>query len=748
MVELRQEYDDAVDQKRHIREDGDTDMRYVSGNPWEDKDRKAREDAGRPCLSLDELGQYVNQLINDVRQNKRGIKAAPEGAKATKETADFRQSLIRQIEYRSNAAIDAYPIMFENAAQRSYGYLRIKPDYADHQSFDQELRILPIPNPNMCVEDPYALRPDGADWKLFYFSESWSKGDFKVRWKDAKFQSFDADAARLAPSWVKGGRILVAERWRVVTKKRTLLLIQPPAAGVDPRTGQPAPASRPITAFKDDKDILQKMPPGATVLKDREVDYPTVKQQITNGLEILEENDFPGTNIPFVACYGKILYLDDDGGTRKHILSLIRLARDPAMLYNFYRTCEAEVVGRVPKVTPVGYAGQFAGFEDEWADSSHTPKAYLEVNAKIEGSGSEPLPLPQMQTWEPPIQALEMGAEAARRAIQSAIGASPLPTSAQRRNEKSGIALQQIEDSAQKGSFHFVDHFDGALVRTGQILEELIPHYYDAARDVTVRDKKDQPNVIRINDPEHAKSVDATEGKHDITISVGPRQISERQAASDFADSILQSTILQLLPPEKSVQIAAMAVRLKDVGPIGDEIADILSPPQQEGQMTPQQAQQLQAQVKQLQEQLQQAQQELQGDKAKVEAQTQATLGKAQIETASREKIAGAQLAQKDAESRADNETKLAVAELTARIAHMELFLEERARLGVQQENEQGRQHEAAMAAMSQGGAAQSQAAHQQHAAEQAEAQRAADAERAQQEQAAQAAQAAQQGGA
>jgi hypothetical protein len=94
-----------------------------------------------------------------------------------------------------------------------------------------------------------------------------------------------------------------------------------------------------------------------------------------------------------------------------------------------------------------------------------------------------------------------MCAEGARRAIQAAIGASPLPTQAQRHNEKSGVALKQMEDSAQKGSFHFIDHFDAALTRTGQILDELIPHYYDAARDVTVRKPDDQPAVMRINDP-------------------------------------------------------------------------------------------------------------------------------------------------------------------------------------------------------------------------------------------------------
>src|SRR3990167_7111704 len=100
-------------------------MRYVAGDPWESEDRQKRKDAGRPCLSFDELGQYVNQGINDLRQNKRGIKLPPRGRGANDATALYRQSSIRDIEYYSNAQ-QAYMTMAADMFQRGYGWLRLK----------------------------------------------------------------------------------------------------------------------------------------------------------------------------------------------------------------------------------------------------------------------------------------------------------------------------------------------------------------------------------------------------------------------------------------------------------------------------------------------------------------------------------------------------------------------------------------------------------------------------------------------
>jgi len=704
LKELREEFSYAQAEKRDIREEGARDMRAISGDAWDPEDRKERDDNNRPCLSLDELGQYVNQLINDVRQNKRSIKAAPQGLGATDKTAEFRQNLIRQIEYRSNAQ-QAYSVMFENTAQRSYGYLRITPEYTSHRSNDQELRIVSVPNPDLVVEDPAAQRTDGTDWTFLYFAEEWTRAAFKRKFKNAKvtdfslFERFDG-----VKDWIKASRILVAERWRIETVPKKLFLVTPPA----PRD-LAAPPPVPFFALEDDREFKAR-PAGSRVEELRVVDYPTVKKQITNGVEILEETDFPGTSIPFVSCYGKVLYLDVGDGPKKKMLSLIRLARDPLMLYCFYRTQQAEMAGMVPKVPVGGYKGQFAGVETDWQRAPHEPLAFLEFNFEAAGWNPSWGPMPRPSRIEysagEHLQALELCAEGARRAIQAAIGASPLPTQAQRHNEKSGIALQKMDESAQRGSFHFVDHFDDALLRTGTILNELIPHYYDTARDVTIRKADDQPAKIRINDPTQPDAVDAMQGEHDMTISVGPRQASEREAASDFADTMIGSQLIQLMPPPLALKIVALAVRLKAVGPIGDEIADLLSP-KDDGQPqgpTPEQVQQMQAQIADLTGKLQQAAQALETDQAKQQAQVEIHKIEAQMKAELAEKQAQLEIALLERKNAASIEIARISAAKQAADAEAEAA-EERLATGLElqhkaEQAELDRQHEIAMEQM------------------------------------------------
>lgn len=611
-----------------IRKEGQKDMRYVAGDPWEEKDRKARKDAGRPCLSLDELGQYVNQCINDVRQNKRGIKVSPVGRGATDETAAFRQGKIRDIEYRSNAQ-QAYTTGFENAIQRGYGFWRIKAQYVQESvseptaaSLDQELRIEPIVNPDMVTPDPYALRSDFSDGKRLFYHESWSKQDFERRFKKAETIDSGAWAGMMqsaGETWVQHDRILIAEYWvKELARTRTLYLLKP-----SDLQGQP------IATFAD-----KTKPESDRILKSREVDEFKVVQYFTNGLEILSKADWPGQSIPFVSCYGKVLFVDTGGGSKRTILSLIRLARDPYMLYCYYRTCEAELVGMTPKFPYFAYDGQLA--PDQLLNlqkSLHEPIAVILVKPVLDAAGGQVLGMPQRQPYEPPIQGLEVGAEAARRAIQAAMAISPLPSQAQRHNEKSGVALRQIEESGQKGTFHFVDHYDEAITRTGAILDELIPHYYDTARDTSIRKPDDSVSMVRINDPNAQQDgqpahIQTDLGDHDVTISVGPAMASEREASSAFADVIVSSPeIAQVIGPQKMAKLIGLSIKLKGLGPIGDEMAEVIDPaPKQDD---PNAAKQ---QMGQMQQQIQEMQQALQ--KAGQLIQTK------QVEAQSREKIA------------------------------------------------------------------------------------------------------------
>jgi len=605
--ELHRRFTYGTDEWRDTREEGQKDMRCVAGDPWDDDDRKQREDANRPVLSLDELGQYVNQLINEIRQNKRAVKVTPIGAGANDKRAELRANLFRQIEYRSNAQ-QAYTTMFENAVQRSYGYLRIKPKYVSERSFDQELIIEPLVNPDMVTIDPDFIQPDASDIKWAVIRESWSHDDFKRAWPKAQFTSFTAEMIASVPDWLDEHRVYVGEYWTTETTEDQLLLVQPNAPKQRLMPGQPPPPPpQPVKVLQseyDDGKVKGK------ILQARDVEVPRITQYFTNGVEILKTTAWPGRFIPLIACFGKVLYVDEGSGSKRKLLSLVRLARDPYMLYCYYRTTEAEIVGMTPKTPFIGYKGQFRGMELEWQKINHEPAPYLEAEPYTERTGGQLLPLPERQPYDPPIQALEIGAESARRAIQSAMGSMPLPSQAQRSNEKSGVALRHISDVSQRGNYHFVDHYEMAITRLATVANDLIPHYYDTQRDVTVRTDTDQTQVVKVNDPQNPDSqLDPTED-HDVTLSTGPSYDSEREAASDFADQLVQN-------PQVFPLIASDVVRLKNLGPIGDTIAkklEILQPPalrEQESGKAPD-PKKLQQQLADMQHQMQQAQQTLQ----------------------------------------------------------------------------------------------------------------------------------------
>jgi hypothetical protein len=693
LIEVRDRFAYCEDQWQYIRQEAQTDMEYVSGNGWPEKEKKKREDASRPCLSFDELGQYINQLINDVRQNKRAIRVVPRGNGANDKTAELRGNLIREIEYKSNAQT-AYATAFESLCQRSYGYWKIVTCYCSEKGFDQEIRIKRIPNPDAVYFDPDCKEIDCSDAKYCYLLDQVPRKEFKKRWPDADTHDFNDEQQSLAPQWIKENSIQVAEYWRVETRKRKLLM-------VDTSNG-------PAAMFDDE------LPDGEHDIQgEREVEERTIMQYITNGVEILERHKWAGKYIPIVPLFGKELYLNESTGPKRMFQSLIRLARDPQQLYNYYRTCEAELIGMTPKAPFVGYTGQFESHKEEWQAVNTTPRAYLQADPVTDATGTNVLPLPTRPQYEPPIQALEIGAEATRQAIRSAMGLSGLPTNVQRLNDKSGVALKEINQSEDKGSFHFIDAYDMGIEYSGRIINDLIPHIYDGAREVGVRKADDTHQTVKINQKftdESGQEVtfNMDEGEHEVTISTGPSYQSERDQADNFVDLLLPNLAELPIDPGIKQQIFALSIRLKNLGPVGDQIFQILSPP------SPGQGQQ---QVAQMQAQLQQTQQQLQLMTGENQKLYQEKLGK----------IVDNQFALKKAQM--DNEVKILIAEISTKAQvsseRMQMYHEVVTQLF-------GQAHEAAMSQMEHGqaqqmasqqaaNASQSQASDQAHQAQMAQ---------------------------
>lgn len=614
---IRKNYDYALAEWKDIREQARIDMRYLSGDPWDEKIKAKRQANGRQCVNFDELNQYVNQVINQQRQSQTAISIRPEGMGANDETAELHQGIIRDIEYNSKAQA-AYITALEGAAQRGYGYARVGTTYVSDRGFEQAITIERIPNPDSVLPDPDFKEADGCDMKWCFVLDRMRYEDFKTQYPKAKYASFtslgEGQEVAQARQWFFSNDLILAEYWEVEVTDRRLLKFEdgerPPLESDDDDTDQTTGYA---DDYGDDANVEDDEDEGASYLRvgdkrhklrdSREVKSVRVCQYITNGMEILEEHEVPGEYIPIAGCYGKEIYVakGESDGAKKVLMSLVRLARDPAMAYAYIRSQELEEAALTPRAPFIAYEGQIEGYEDDWAEVNEKAKAFLLVKEKVDTGTGNLLEKPTRPNFQPNFQAYEIAAEACRRAIQAACGIMPLPTAAQRQNEKSGVALERVQTAEAIGSFHFVDNYKRFLEHVGRIVESWLPEYYDTAREVSLRKDDGTHQVVRINDPAYKdpisgvpKHYDVSQGKHKVTVTTGPSYQSQREAAEDFANLIAKSPAFP--------QVADLIVRLRkdQIGPLADEIADRLTPPQFAKQGSPQQAV---AQLAQLQRQ-------------------------------------------------------------------------------------------------------------------------------------------------
>ena len=625
------QYDNAWED---IRRQRNIDMKYITGDPWHADEKiaaaaKAREDNGRPVMNSDQLSQYVNQCVNSVRENRRGIKVDPSGQGSDDQSAALRQDLIRTIEYDSDA-----PSIYANASQDmvegSYAFFRICRRYVRNQYldprqdlprlnltmiggpqqapapqsvprsrnqslFDMEIAIKPIANPNSVLFDPTCKEPDWSDGKACFVMERMSKKEFKRRWPKAQVTSFSWEHKTNYGDWIFEDDVMVAEYWRVETEEKTVYLLD---------TGE--------VTDKPQKSYVDK----------RKLDQRSVRNYITNGVEILERPDEPepGTIIPIIPMIGLERYVEEGGFSKRVLFSLVRLARDPQMALAYLISQEMEEAGLSPKTPFIGYKGQFDSSRNMWRDVTKIPYAFLESDIPDNWPMGQVPPLPTRVPFTPNFQAYEIAKDAQQRAIQSAMGIMPLPTAAQRAGEKSGVALQRIENEEALGSYHFVDGYDRALRLAGRVIDQWIPAVYGGHRDKHIRKANDSYRLITLNsavpyaDQKTGVQVHypVEEVDHSISISTGPSFATQREAVSDFLDNLIGQLPKLPLGPQQAAQLLAMALKMKNLGPQGDEMAEIIYPSDGGQNQSAAQLQQAQTQLQQQGLVMQQMQAELQ----------------------------------------------------------------------------------------------------------------------------------------
>jgi hypothetical protein len=537
------------------------DLRFAADedgvSQWDDKSRQERDSQGRPILTVNKCGQFVRQVTGDMRQMRPAIKCVPVDDRGDKEVAKtILPGMIRYIENRSDAQ-GTYFAAADSQVTAGIGHWRVLTEYADADTFEQELRIAPVEDGVAVVWDPDAILPTREDAMFCFVPVDMSRAAF-----EQQYPGKSADALTTVPeffrSWFGDDHVRIAEYWYKEPAKRTLGLL--PDGGVDDLTDA------------EPDEIAAAKAAGARI---ETRDGFKVRRAVISASDVLEEpTDWPGRHIPIIPVLGEVTKIGRDIVRR----GVIRALRDPQRLYNYAISADAEVIALQPKAPFIGTKKHFDDHRDEWETANTQNWPYLEYTPDPEAPGTKP------ERVSPPlssvgIQELLSVSQADMNAVTGIYPASLGAAS----NEVSGRAIQARQREGDTGTFVYIDNFSRAIRHTARILIDLIPHVYDTARTILIVGEDGKIDKLDINQPALGDDGmtpvtlrDVTIGAYHVVVEMGPSYSTKREEAREGIQGLMQA-----LGPQ-AMLVADLFAKSQD-WPLADQISkrlQALLPPQ------------------------------------------------------------------------------------------------------------------------------------------------------------------------
>jgi hypothetical protein len=510
------------EQTSHIRIAAKEDAEFELGEQWPEDIKRKREKKNRPCLTINRTASFTNQVINDNRQNRPSMKVRPADSQTDPKTADVINGLIRHVQYDSDAET-AFDTAFDHAVTTSMGFFRVTTDYVDETSFDQEIKIDRIDN-QFSVYYPVHLchKADYSDAPYCFITSKMSKSEYRRRFGDDP-DNWDLNGeGDTDTQWLTDDSVVIAEYFVVEETYSKLYLVRDENGNL-------------VT--------VDRVPKGYKAERERDVPTQKIKWYLINGKKILDEKDWPGKYIPVIPVLGKEICLDG----KKHYKSLIRDAKDPQRMYNFWFTAYTEQIALAPKAPMIGAKGQFEGLEHKWRTANEENYPYLEYNPQSHQGAL--VPAPQRQPAPSPSSAYTDMLNIAVDNLKATTGIFDASLGASG-NETSGRAIIARQRQGNTANFHFTDNQTRALRYCCRILVDLIPKIYDTARAIRIVGEDMADKVVMVNQlyldetTGEERLYDLTVGKYDVIVDVGPSYATKRQEA---ADALLQ--FVQAYPP-------------------------------------------------------------------------------------------------------------------------------------------------------------------------------------------------------
>lgn len=516
--EAKERLQESYDYDRDNRREAAIDLQFLAGDQWPEQVRIERERDKRPMLTINRLPQFVRQVTNDVRQADVAIKTSPVDGKSDPELSRIYNGLLRQIQYQSSAS-HVYATTAGHQVACGIGWFRVTTEYTDDTTFDQEIRIRAIPNPLSVYCDPAAVEIDRSDAGWIIIAQEMPVPAFKAQWPDASVQEVEAPTDYTSSMhWFSDETVRVAEYWKKVPVKKTLALT-PQGETID---------------ITDIPQTMHRML-GIDQMPQRVVDTHKVEMYLVSGGEILSgPHEWLGKHIPIVPVIGDEIPLEK----LRYRFGMVRFARDPQQLYNYYRTASAESIALAPKAPFLATAAMIGPYKGMWDTANLKNRPYLLYQPDPEAPGLAPKREHPPETPVALINETERASEdmkATTGIYDAALGAKS--------NETSGVAIARRQMEGDVSNYHYSDNLERALGYAGRVLIDLIPKIYDSQRIIRIMGDDDVEEFVPINhvmygvDGVPQMINDLSTARFDVRVTIGPSYSTRRL---ETANSVLE----------------------------------------------------------------------------------------------------------------------------------------------------------------------------------------------------------------
>lgn len=253
-------------------------------------------------------------------------------------------------------------------------------------------------------------------------------------------------------------------------------------------------------------------------------DTGRVEQYIVTESEILESNtDYRGKFIPIVFITGEEIHIE---GERKY-KGIVRDIKDIQLLLNITKSRTADYIQRSSNEEWLVAGPQIADYLSSWQQSNLNGQG-VKLYTPVEG-----IPPPQRLDAPPPPAGYMQVSQEADADLRAAIGIrDPL---AELPDNVATETMQMHVNQGNIGTYAYTDKWNDGKKYTGDILVDLIPHYFSYPHIREIMGTDGNVSTVQLNQPyeENGEQVlhDLSVGAYSVILKEGPSYESRRSEA-------------------------------------------------------------------------------------------------------------------------------------------------------------------------------------------------------------------------